>query len=74
VAALGVVRTLRPELRVKVMYSWASYAVVIRSLTYGVSIRLNRTEVSLSDGTFRFLVFMYSISSVGTSRAATEAT
>jgi hypothetical protein len=74
VAALGVVRALRPELGVGAMYSWASYTVVTRSLTYGVSMRLDRTEVPLNDGTFRFLVPMYFTSSVGTGRATAEAT
>jgi hypothetical protein len=74
VAALGVVRALRPKLRIKIMYNWASYVIVIRSLAYGVSMRLNRTEVLFNDGTFRFLVLMYSTSSVGTNKATAEVT
>jgi hypothetical protein len=74
VAALGVVGILRPELRVRAMYSWASYVIVIRSLVCGVSMRLDRTEVPLNNGIFRFLVLMYSTSSVGTNKVITEAT
>jgi hypothetical protein len=56
------------------MYNWASYAVVIRSLACGVGMRLDYTEVFFSDGIFKFLVFMYSTSSVGTDRVITEVT
>jgi hypothetical protein len=74
IAALSVVRTLQSKLRDKIIYNWASYAVVIRSLTYGVSIRLNRIKVSFNDGIFRFLVFMYSTSFVSTNKVITEVT
>jgi hypothetical protein len=72
VATFNVVRALQSKLKVKIMYSWASYIIVIRFLVYGVSIRLDRTEVFLSDGIFRFLVLMYSTSSVGTNKVITE--